>query len=72
MIIDNIVEIESPRFADAEYQPGNELIVFFRHKPEYVLIHDVTEREFLKLQNDPTDEAVVELCKSHGYRVFRR
>lgn len=66
------IEIDGAIFADAEYQMGNELIVFFRNGSGYLLIYDVSEKEFLALQNDPTDEAVLKLYKSQGGKVFRR
>ena len=72
MIIDNTVEIDSPRFGDAEYQPDGSLVVFYRQRGGYFVIPNVSEKEFLKLQNDPTDEAVMELYMLHRGNVVQR
>lgn len=69
MSIDSTVEIDSPIYGDAEYQAGDELIVFFRDGLRYLIIHNVSEQEFLELQRDPTHEALTKLKKSHFSRL---
>ena len=62
MIIDNTIEIDSPIFADAEYQ-DYELLVFLRNDTRHLIIHDVSERDFLRLQKDPSHEALKQLLE---------
>jgi len=66
MIIDNTVEVDSPIYADTEYQPGNELIVWFRNGGGYLLVFDVSEETFLKLQKDPSHERIINILRTHS------
>ena len=71
MVIDTHIEIDSPRFGDAEYESDNKLFVFYRNGSSFLLIYDVTEEDFLELKDDPSDDAVMELYKSHGGKLIR-
>ena len=63
MIIDNTVEIDSPIYADTEYHSNDELIVYLRNSTSCFIVYGVSEREFLKLQKDPSHEAITELME---------
>lgn len=62
MFTDDMIEIDSPIFADAEYQFECELIVFARDGSGHWLITDVTREDFLKLQKNPSHESLVALA----------
>ena len=68
MIIDNTVEIDSPIYADTEYQSENELIVYFRRRKGYIVVYDVSESTFLKLQKDPSHERMQSILRTHPRR----
>lgn len=70
MLIDTIVEIDSPVYADTEYQPGNELIVFLRNSRDHLIVHDVSIETFVKLYKNPTHATMQTILKTH--RVFIR
>ena len=67
MIIDNTVEIDSSIYADTEYQPGDELIVYFRRKKGYIVVYDVSESTFLKLCKNPTHETIAKILLTHKH-----
>lgn len=69
MIIDNMIEVDSPIYADTEYQYGNELIVFLRNSRNYLIVYDVSKKTFLKLYNDPTHETMEEILSTHKHTI---
>jgi hypothetical protein len=70
MTIDPIAHIDSPVFAEAEFQIGNELLVFCSDGRK-VLVFDVSEQEFLNLQRNPSDESVRRILQTHRWKYVR-
>ena len=54
---------------NAEYQPGNQLIVFLRHNQNYLIIDKVSEKTFIQLQKDPSHEALKGILDTHFSRL---
>lgn len=70
MIEDNMVEIiDSPLYADTEYQSGNELIVYLRQNRRYLIVFDVSEKTFLKSYNNPTHKVIEEILAAHNKKI---
>lgn len=65
MLIDNIVEIDSPIYCEAQYQGCDELVVVL-HNGKCFVVPDVSEKEFVKLQKHPTHDTIVAIIKSHA------
>ena len=70
MDYDNRTEIDSPLYADAEHQTGNELLVYMRNGKGYWVINGVSKRAFLQLQKNPSHEALLALAKSLPCRFY--
>lgn len=70
MTIDSIAHIDSSVFAEAEFQIGNEWLIFCSDGRK-VLVFDVREQEFLNLQGNPSDESVCRILQTHRWKYVR-
>ena len=70
MVIDPIAHIDSHLFAEAEYQIGEELLIFCSNGRK-ILVFDVSEKEFLIFQKNPSHELVLHILRSHRWKYVQ-
>ena len=70
MVIDPIAHIDSHLFAEAEYQIGEELLIFCSNGRK-ILVFDVSEQVFLLLQKNPSHESVRRILQSHRWKYVQ-
>lgn len=66
MITDSVVYIDSQAFNEGQYQAGNKLILSCSNS-KTIVVHGVSEQEFLNLQRDPSHEAVLAILRGHAW-----
>lgn len=67
MIMDTVIYIDSPLFCEAQYQGGNEIYVCCS-KGRDILVYDVSEKTFLKLQKNPTHKTILNILNNHLWK----
>lgn len=67
--IDDIVHHDSWKYAEVEYQCGDDMIVFLANGGK-ILVPNVSQETWNYYYKNQTDEVLTQIIKTHGYKTL--